>query len=59
MPTQIKKPLKHLKESELPEFARLALRAHQRAARKLRKEHRLLGLPLIAWKDGRVVRKPA
>lgn len=48
-------PLKHLKESELPEFARLALRAHKRAARKLRAEHRRLGLPIIVWKDGRVV----
>lgn len=46
---------KHLKESELPEFARLALRAHKRAARKLRAEHRRLGLPIIVWKDGRVV----
>jgi hypothetical protein len=50
-----KEPLKHLKESELPEFARLALRAHKRAARKLRAEHRRLGLPIIVWKDGRVV----
>ncbi len=52
-------PLKHQKESELPEFARLALRAHKRAARKLRAEHRKLGLPIIVWKNGRVVEEPA
>lgn len=51
--------LKHQKESELPEFARLALRAHKRAARKLRAEHRKLGLPIIVWKNGRVVEEPA
>ena len=51
--------LKHLKESELPEFARLALRAHKRAARKLRAEHRRLGLPIIVWKNGKVVEEPA
>ncbi|BCU77826.1 hypothetical protein [Luteolibacter sp. LG18] len=46
---------RHMKESELPEFARLALRAHKRAARKPRAEHRRLGLPIIVWKDGMVV----
>jgi hypothetical protein len=51
--------LKHQKESELPEFARLALRAHRRAARKLRAEHRRLGLPIIVWENGRVVEKQA
>jgi hypothetical protein len=50
-------PLKHQKESELPEFAKLALRAHRRAARKLRAEHRMLGLPMIVWENGRVVEK--
>ncbi len=50
-------PLKHQKESELPEFAKLALRAHRRAARKLRAEHRMLGLPIIVWENGRVVEK--
>lgn len=53
----IDKPLKHLKESELPEFAKLALRAHRRAARKLRIEHRRLGLPIIVWENGKVVEK--
>jgi hypothetical protein len=50
-------PLKHQKQSELPEFARLALRAHHRAARKLRAEHRRLGLPIIVWENGKVVEK--
>lgn len=50
-----KENLKHLKEGDLPEFAKLAFRAHKRAARKLRAEHRRLGLPIIVWKDGRVV----
>ena len=49
--------LKHQKESDLPEVARLALRAHRRAARKLRAEHRQLGLPIIVWENGRVVEK--
>lgn len=50
-----KENLKHMKEGDLPEFARLALRAHKRAARKLRIENRRLGLPIIVWKDGKVV----
>lgn len=45
------------KESELPEFARLALRAHRRAARMLHAEHRRLGLPIIVWENGKVVEK--
>ena len=49
--------LKHQKANDLPEFARLALRAHHRAARKLRAEHRRLGLPIIVWENGRVVEK--
>lgn len=52
-------PLKHQKASDLPEFARLALRAHRRAARKLRAEHRRLGLPIIVWENGKVVEKEA
>lgn len=48
-------PLRPMKASELPEDGRIALRAMQRAARKLRAEHRRLGLPIIVWKDGKVV----
>jgi hypothetical protein len=53
------KPLKSMKPSELPEDARIAQRAMHRAARKLRAEHRRLGLPIIVWKNGKVVEEPA
>jgi hypothetical protein len=52
-------PLRPMKASELPEDARVALRAMRRAARKLRAEHRRLGLPIIVWKNGKVVEEPA
>ena len=42
-------------EKELPEFARIALKAQRRAIRKLRVEHRRLGMPLIGWKEGKVI----
>lgn len=51
----IPKPLKPQSLADLPEHGKMALRAHKRAARKLRAEHRRLGLPIIVWKDGRVV----
>lgn len=51
------KPLKPMRASELPDWARSAMRAQHRAARKLRAEHRRLGLPIIVWKDGKVVRE--
>lgn len=44
-----------MKASELSEEGRMALRAMRRAARKLRLEHRRLGLPIIVWKNGKVV----
>ena len=53
------KPLRPMKASELPEDMRLALRAMRRAARQLRAEHRRLGLPIIVWKNGKVVEEPA
>ena len=53
------RPLKPMKISELPEDGRIALRAMRRAARKLRAEHRRLGLPIIVWKNGKVVEEPA
>lgn len=49
--------LRPLKMSELSDHGQLALRAHRRAARKLRAEHKRLGLPLIVWKDGKVVER--
>lgn len=51
--------LKPMKMSELPEDMQQALRAMHRAARKLRAEHRRLGLPIIVWKNGKVVEEPA
>lgn len=51
--------LKPMKASELPENARIALRAQHRAARKLRAEHKRLGLPLIVGRNGRVVPEKA
>ena len=39
--------------------AQAAMRALQRAARKVRAENRRLGLPLIVWKNGKMVAIPA
>lgn len=50
-------PLRPLKMSELPEHGQMALRAARRSARKLRAEHRRLGLPIIVWENGKVVEK--
>jgi len=50
-------PLRQLKPTELSDHGRMALRAARRAARKLRAEHRRLGLPLIVWENGKVVEK--
>lgn len=41
--------------SEYSPSALVALRAHQRATRKMRKELRMRGLPMIGWKNGKVV----
>lgn len=51
------KPLVPMKISDLPEHGQQALRAMRRAARKLRAEHKRLGLPLIVWENGKVVEK--
>ncbi len=51
----IYKELKPIPAKDLPEFARIALKAQHRAARKLRAEHKRLGMPLIGWKDGKVI----
>ncbi|MCP5534586.1 MAG: hypothetical protein H7A48_15555 [Akkermansiaceae bacterium] len=50
-------PLRPLKMSELSEHGQMAVRAARRAARKLRAEHRRLGLPIIVWENGKVVEK--
>ena len=49
------KPLKPIPEKDMPENGRIALKAMRRAMRKLRAEHKRLGMPLISWKDGKVV----
>mgnify|MGYP000064804761 FL=1 len=51
----IYKELKPIPTKDLPEEARIALKAQHRAARKLRAEHKRLGMPLIGWKDGKVI----
>ena len=49
------KPLKPIPVKDMPEDARLAHKAMKRAMRKLRAENKRLGLPLISWKDGKVL----
>ncbi|HCC21285.1 MAG TPA: hypothetical protein DEP88_08570 [Verrucomicrobiales bacterium] len=49
------KKLKPIPEKELSEHGRMALKAMKRAMRKLRAEHKRLGMPLISWKDGKVI----
>jgi hypothetical protein len=47
------------KPSNTPAFAARAERALRRAARGVRAENRALGLPLIVWQNGKLVKKPA
>lgn len=47
-----------MKTSELPEERQVALRAMRRASRKLRAEHKRLGLPLVVWESGKVEKQP-
>jgi hypothetical protein len=60
-----KKAKKHLKRkrnrksSKTPAFVARAERALRRAARKVRAENRALGLPLIVWRNGKLVKIPA
>jgi hypothetical protein len=42
-----------------PAFAARAERALKRAARNVQAEHRAFKLPVIVWKNGKVVEKPA
>jgi len=41
---------------EQPLFVRRAQQAVQRVARKLRAEHRRLNMPLLVWKNGRMIK---
>jgi len=50
---------KNRKRRATPVFVARAERAMRRAARKVQSQNRKLGLPLVLWKDGRVVEKPA
>ena len=47
------------KTRQADNFIAPARRALRRAARKVREENRRLGLPLIIWKNGKTVQKPA
>ena len=42
-----------------PAFAARAERALKRAARNVKTVHRAFNLPVIVWKDGKIVEKPA
>jgi hypothetical protein len=42
-----------------PAFAARAERALKRAARNVKAQHRAFKLPVIVWKDGKVVEQPA
>jgi hypothetical protein len=50
---------KSRKREATPAFVTRAERALHRAARKVLAENRRLGLPLIVWKNGRIVSIPA
>ena len=47
------------KSTKAPAFVLRAERALRRAAHNVKTQNRALGLPLILWQDGKVVRKPA
>jgi len=49
------KELKPIPEKDMSENARIALKAGRRAIRMVRAENKRLGLPLISWKDGKVI----
>ncbi|HEX4341807.1 MAG TPA: hypothetical protein VH255_00350 [Verrucomicrobiae bacterium] len=59
-----KKPVKHVKRkrnhksSKTPAFVTRAESALRRAAQSVRAENRALGLPLIVWQKGKLVKKP-
>ena len=47
------------KSPPAPAFVLRAERALRRAAHNVKTQNRALGLPLIVWQDGKVVKKPA
>jgi hypothetical protein len=47
------------KVQKTPAFAVRAERALKRAANNVKAQHRAFKLPVIVWKDGKVMEKPA
>lgn len=47
------------KRTVTPAFVARAERALRRVARNVQSQNRRLGLPLILWKNGKVIEKPA
>ena len=47
------------KPAKLPAFVLRAERAMRRAADNVRAQNRAFNLPVIVWRDGKVVEKPA
>lgn len=47
------------KPAKAPAFVGRAERALRRAAKNVQAQHRALNLPVIIWKDGKVVERPA
>ena len=47
------------KPTKTPAFVLRAERALRRAAHNVKTQNRALGLPLIVWQHGKVVKKPA
>ncbi len=47
------------KATKAPTFVLRAERALHRAAQNVRFQSRALGLPVIVWRDGKVVEEPA
>ena len=54
-----KNPPVTTKPTKLPPFVRRAERALLRAADNVRAQHRTLNQPVIVWKDGKTVERPA
>ena len=46
------------KPAKTPAFVLRAKRAFRRAAKNVRTQNRAFKLPLIVWRDGKVVEKP-
>jgi hypothetical protein len=57
--TKSDRQAKKKRRAVTPAFVTRAERALRRSARKVQRQNRKLGLPLILWKDGKVIEKPA